>query len=262
MKSRNRERKRYLTIFGDVFEERVKPENVSGHPKESSLKRRTTKTNREIVFLPHPNVEGFIQEILVEDNDFGKALVLVMDSGGEKVNVSMGYDSSQAMSCLNRFLNPDFDINKEILLDPYKIARDDDPTKYNSGVCVFIGEDKIAHFINKDNKDALGVPAWDKHETAKGVSYNKDKVFLWMMRRLAKDLKEKGHVVESVAAKVFPNPVIKILNIEGVETLGSEKPKDYMDAQVDHAKKTQEAASVPVVEDVDFTVDTDDDLPF
>ena len=116
--------------------------------------------------LQHTFLEGRLEKVYVQETDFGKSWVFVVNDGSEEWNLTVGYSSGYAVGVLARL--PNVDLSDNIKIKSFYIKGDDD--KYRGYLTINQGGQKIEKAYTKEEPNGLpeiervvvnGEPQWD-----------------------------------------------------------------------------------------------------
>ena len=111
-------------------------------------------------------VEGKLERIYIQDTEYGKSWVFVVDDGQKAYNLTVGYSSGYAVGLLGRL--PNVDLSKDIKIKSFYIKGDDD--KYRGYLTIEQGGQKVERAFTKEDPNGCpevervtvnGQPVWD-----------------------------------------------------------------------------------------------------
>ena len=153
-------------------------------------------------------LEGSLEKVYLQETDFGKSWVFVVDDGANKFNLTVGYSSGYASGLLARL--PNIDVADVIKIKSFYIKGDDD--KYRGYLTIEQGGQKIAKAYTKEEPN--GCPE------IKQIEVNGEKVW-----DSTKRMKFFEKIVEGINAKIVAvNPLADEF-LEDKDTPAEEEPE-------------------------------------
>ena len=116
--------------------------------------------------LRYNYLEGKLERIYIQETDYGKSWVFVVDDGQKAYNLTTGYSSGYAVGLLSRLLNVKLSV--DIKIKSFYIKGDDD--KYRGYLTIEQGGQKVEKAFTKEEPNGLpevervtinGEPVWD-----------------------------------------------------------------------------------------------------
>lgn len=139
----------YLSIFNGKIVQKVE-EGTEG------AFERLNKNNKKVWEKRYKQVSGYLFQLYVhEHEEFGNQLIIKLIDKDGAYTFEMGIGTSYSQNFLNRLSNPLVDFKKEMAIGSYKIAREDDPEKFNEGMTIMQHGNKIAAYYTKETPHDL-----------------------------------------------------------------------------------------------------------
>ena len=116
--------------------------------------------------LQYNFLEGRLERVYIQETEYGKSWVFVVDDGDSTYNLTVGYSSGYAVGLLSRL--PNVDLSDTIRIKSFYIKGDDD--KYRGYLTIQQGGQKVEKAFSKEEPNGLpeieritvnGQPAWD-----------------------------------------------------------------------------------------------------
>ncbi len=142
---------------------------------EGAVERQIEKgpnTGSTIHELRYNFLEGKLERVYLQDSEYGKSWVFVVNDGQKAYNLTVGFSSGYAVGLLARL--PNVDLKDSIRIKSFYIKGDDD--KYRGYLTIQQGGQKVEKAYTKEEPNGLpeverkeinGEPVWDSTERMK-----------------------------------------------------------------------------------------------
>jgi hypothetical protein len=156
--------KKYYAVFNGAFRTRVPEDTEDAIPRINKNKVQVFEREVKALF-------GFIEEVALEDSDFGKQLKITLDKNDDGVNpiLSFGVESKDGRDVLKKL--PAVDFTKEVRIMPYRFTPEDKQEEI-SGISITQKDEEGKYTVKVENfffdpetkKYIHGYPVidWDK----------------------------------------------------------------------------------------------------
>jgi len=141
-----RSNKQYFQVYAGAFRTKVREDYPGAIKREN--KNNVVVYEREV-----PGLSGMVENVEIEDSEFGKQIKITLDENAEGKNpvLSFGVESKNGRDVLRKL--PGVDFSKEVEISPYRFTPED---KEISGISIMQGETKIENFFfDKEKKEYL-----------------------------------------------------------------------------------------------------------
>ena len=153
----------WLSVVKGTLTQRVKAGTEGAQERTIEKGPNTGSVVHE---LRYNYLEGKLERIYIQETDYGRSWVFVVDDGRKPYNLVVGYSSGYAVGLLSRL--PNVNLGVDIKIKSFYIKGDDD--KYRGYLTIEQGGQKVEKAFSKENPNGLpdveritvnGEPVWD-----------------------------------------------------------------------------------------------------
>lgn len=177
-----------LVIQYDDRESLEKKCDQLGFDPEDILVRKKTKgknEGQEVFYIVVDAIDGLIQDIRINETDWGDFVEIELDDIGDKFIVSLGdvFESRMAKDFVRRIGN--LDLGKELVFGVWSMTKEETGSSKRSGVKMYQDDEKVEYAIGYDE-----MPEPEEKKKGKNTTWDYTEQSQYLFEQLDEFIKE------------------------------------------------------------------------